>query len=330
MAWLCPTCREPIDAASLACAGGHQFHRADGVLVLLDDAFAQRLRPFLTTFQAARAADHKRLLDTSAYEALPSGPATTGQHEWRLRRYDLAIVNHLISRQRAVGSRQKGRLGGHGRLGATTLHPSQATVSSPLPTACCPLPTPPRVLDIGAWNGWLSHRLAARGHDVTAIDYFADAYDGLGAQRWYSTTWRAIQMDLADLAPLNQCYDVVIVNRCVQFFTDPAAAVAAAQRQVAPGGLLLLTGLQVFHDPRVKADAVARLRQTYAARYGHDLFLRPTRGYLDRTDTTRLHERGITMRPYPQLWLANLRARLDPTRPRHAYGVWHRLGPVPG
>src|SRR5262245_61072958 len=55
-----------------------------------------------------------------------------------------------------------------------------------------------RVLDVGAWNGWLSHRLVEQGHDVTGTDYFADEYDGLGARRWYCASWRTIQLDLAD------------------------------------------------------------------------------------------------------------------------------------
>jgi 2-polyprenyl-3-methyl-5-hydroxy-6-metoxy-1,4-benzoquinol methylase len=35
------------------------------------------------------------------------------------------------------------------------------------------------VLEVGSWNGWLSNRLAAPGHNVLATDYFSDKTNGL-------------------------------------------------------------------------------------------------------------------------------------------------------
>jgi 2-polyprenyl-3-methyl-5-hydroxy-6-metoxy-1,4-benzoquinol methylase len=282
---LCPNCREPVDPGSLACAGGHRFACEDGVLVLLQEEFGRQLRTFTAAFGATRAAENKRLLAVSSYEALPFDQ-TNGDADWRLgwrlRCYDLAVVLDL--------------LGGR---------------------------SDQQILDVGAWNGWLSHQLSARGHGVTAIDYFTDEYDGLGARKFYSTNWRAIQMDLAELSVLNRRYDVVIVNRCLQFFTDPIAYVGTARQQLAPGGLLILTGLQFFRDPRAKARGVAALRQAYLERYGFELFLKPTKGYLDFVDKQRLREQGVRLRPYPQLWLANIRSMISTTLPRHYYGVCH-------
>lgn len=178
-----------------------------------------------------------------------------------------------------------------------------------------------RILDIGAWNGWLSNRLAALGHTVTAIDYFADVFDGLGARAHYNTSWHAIQMDLLDLSLLQQRYDVVVINRCLQFFADPAGYAAAAAALLAPGGLLIITGLQLFRDPAPKAREVARLRRSYLERYGFELFLRPTKGYLDLHDLRRLRRQGIALWPYPQLLPANLKALLRPALPLHLFGV---------
>ena len=42
---------------------------------------------------------------------------------------------------------------------------------------------PIRVLDVGAGNSWLSHRLASFGHQVVAVDRLDDELDGLGAWR---------------------------------------------------------------------------------------------------------------------------------------------------
>lgn len=179
---------------------------------------------------------------------------------------------------------------------------------------------PQRVLDVGAWNGWLSHQLARRGHNVTAVDYFVDQFDGLGARQFYSSRWRAIQMDLTDLAVLDETFDIVILNRCVQFFADPVAYVAQARQRVALGGRLIVTGLPVFRDPRHKVVGVQALRQSLQE-HGLDFF-KPMKGYLDEGDEAGLRRLGLTLHPYPQLRLANLRARFDRQRPRHLYGVW--------
>jgi 2-polyprenyl-3-methyl-5-hydroxy-6-metoxy-1,4-benzoquinol methylase len=281
---LCPNCRESVDPGSLSCSRGHRFTCEDGVLVLLQEDFGRQLRAFTAAFKATRAAENRRLLAVPSYEALPFGQAASRDASWRLE-WQLRCYDLA-----AV----LGLLGKRSGL---------------------------QVLDVGAWNGWLSHQLAARGHDVTAIDYFTDEYDGLGAGKFYSTTWRAIQMDLLELPLLNRRYDVVILNRCLQFFTDPLAYVSIAKQQVASGGMLILTGLQFFRDPGAKARGVAALRRAFLERYGFELFLRPTKGYLDFIDKQRLQAQAIMLRPYPQLWLANLRSMISRTLPSHCYGV---------
>src|SRR4051812_41670551 len=109
---------------------GHGVKLQDGVLALMSDEFERHMRDFLPAFSQMRGADSKRLLDPIAYPQLPYGPGAAGHFEWRLRGYDLDVIQRLL----------------HSR-------------------------GPRRILDVGAWNGWLSHRLAAQGHSVTAIDY---------------------------------------------------------------------------------------------------------------------------------------------------------------
>jgi SAM-dependent methyltransferase len=285
MRLLCPNCRSAIDPDSRVCASGHRFAVEDGVLVLLADDFGRELRIFLSSFQPLRAASDKRLLDPAAYEQLPFIRSSVGdaqfQLEWRLRRYDLAIVLERLS-DRARRS----------------------------------------ILDIGAWNGWLSHQLAKRDHAVTAIEYFVDKYDGLGARQFYRTHWQAIQMDLADLSILDGCFDVIVVNRCLQFFTDPIAYVADLRQKLSASGMLIITGLQFFDDARHKAREVAEMLGAHRQRYGFDLFLRPSKGYLDAHDRRDLQALSVSLHGYPQLWRANLKASVIRTLPKHQYGVW--------
>lgn len=181
-----------------------------------------------------------------------------------------------------------------------------------------------RVLDLGAYNGWLSHHLAAWGHQVTAVEPFTDPYDGLGAAQFYAERWLSLQVDLRDLSVLADDYDLVVVNRCLAFFPDPAAALRQAQALVARGGRLVALGVQVFGDPRRKARQVAALEEAFQAQYGQSAYLWPTRGYLDRADQAALAGAGLRLRPQAELWGPDLKARLTPTLPRHYWGEWRR------
>lgn len=284
--YLCPDCRRELDPAELSCAEGHRFEEEDGVLVLLSRELAPRLDAFLEVVRDYRSREDKRILDEAAYERLPWGEAERGSFEWQVRCHDLEILRELLA----------------GRNRA-------------------------RVLDVGSYNGWLARDLSTAGHRVTAIDYFSDPYDGLGARRFYRRPqWRSIQLDLRDLSLLNRTYEVVVLNRCLQFFGDPTAYLDHVKTRVAPGGLVIATGLDLFRDPRRKLRAVAHRQAEFRERYGRDFFLHPTRGYLDLGDRRRLQAAGLEIRPYPQLRWVNLLSILRPTRPRFCYGVWEHPG----
>ena len=178
---------------------------------------------------------------------------------------------------------------------------------------------PKRILDVGAWNGWLSNHLAASGHQVTAADYFRDIYDGLEAKRFYEHEWEAVQMDLRDLSVLAEPFDVVVVNRCLQFFDDPPAYLAEARTVLRAGGLLILIGLGFYRSVERKAAEVAAFRR-HLQDHGLDEF-KPMKGYLDWEDRERIQEAGVELKLYPQLWRANLKARVRRSAPWYAYGL---------
>ncbi len=178
-------------------------------------------------------------------------------------------------------------------------------------------------LDVGSFNGWLSHRLSERGYVVTSVDHFDDENEGLRARKFYTRAdWISIQMDLRDLSLLDRVYDVVVLNRCLQFFADPIAYLRHARKRVAPGGVLVVTGLDFFRFPGRKRRAVERLRAKHRERHGRDLFLYPTRGWLDCGDRRDLRAAGLRIHQVPQLRRHNLLSRIRPDRPRFCYGVW--------
>jgi 2-polyprenyl-3-methyl-5-hydroxy-6-metoxy-1,4-benzoquinol methylase len=280
----CPICRSTIHPNSFTCERGHSFEQRDGVLSLLTPQFAAQLNAFAQAFAADRITQHYPALPHSAYAHLPFGDAVRNDPEWRSRQADLRAILTLLPKDK-----------------------------------------PLRILDVGAWNGWLSHQLAKHGHVVTAVSYFADAQDGLGARTFYpNPQWRAIQMDECELDLIQEQFDVVVLNRCVHFSPDTARQVQAAQARVAQGGLLFVTGLNIFKDP---SQCIARIQQrmnAFEQRHGISLFLRPTRGYLDWGDVAHFQKMGLHVKPIWSLWGALLKSIVWPTSPRPCYGVWRR------
>ncbi len=97
------------------------------------------------------------------------------------------------------------------------------------------------------------------GHKVTAVDFFNDAYDGLAAKKHYPANWKTIQMDLDDLSVLDFQYELIIINRCLQYFADPVSYVRAAQAKLSPTGMMILTGLQFLRDPTARKKGIEEL-----------------------------------------------------------------------
>ncbi|GAB4515905.1 MAG: hypothetical protein OHK0046_20130 [Anaerolineae bacterium] len=181
---------------------------------------------------------------------------------------------------------------------------------------------PGSLLEIGAWNGWLTHHLAQWGYSVTAIDYTAHPHDGLGARtRYDGRTWQAIQMNVADLRVLDSRYDVVVVNHGLHLFPDPVGYIAhIIAERLAPGGVLVMLGLTFFRDASMRRAQVAALAQTFEAAHGVPFFFHPTRAYLDFEDKARLQELGLNVMAHPAMRRANLKARVRPAAPAYFLG----------
>lgn len=280
---LCPTCFTKLaqTPAGYTCPANHHFQEKNGILPLLNPTFQQELTDFCAILQKDRAHHNKRLLDPTIYPQLPYLAAPP------------------------AGTKAEWRMRQY----------DLEIIKQHLPTQ------PHTILDIGAWNGWLSHHLTQWGHTVTALDYFDDPYDGLQAKQHYPLDWQAIQLDLTDLTPLNQQYHTIILNRCLAFMPDPAGYIHHVQQFLVPAGQLIATGLAIFHNPSQKQQQVTAYRQAYQQKHSRDIFLKPTKGYLDPTDKTTLQATHLTLHPYPQLRLANLKSHLRPTAPRYYYGL---------
>ena len=134
------------------------------------------------------------------------------------------------------------------------------------------LQKPLRVFDLGCGNGWLSHQLAIRGHDVYAVDVALDDTVGLGAAGVYVRLGPPFQRVWADLERLpvqSASVDAVVCNASLHYARDVRVSLRNIARVLRPGGFLAILNSPVHTRPtsaaRAQADFRARLRSLEAS-----------------------------------------------------------------
>ena len=152
-----------------------------------------------------------------------------------------------------------------------------------------------RVLDLGAGNGWLSHRLASAGHAVVALDTLDDDVDGLGATRVYATPFTAVQADFDALPFAPGQFDLVIFNGSLHYAPDADATIARARSMLAPGGLLVVMDSPLFQRDADGRAMVEEMVRHFERDYGLRDVVRPGAEYL----TFARLSAGMTMRYRP-------------------------------
>lgn len=180
-----------------------------------------------------------------------------------------------------------------------------------------------RVLEIGPYNGWLTHRMAKLGLDITAIDYFIDDLDGLKTKKYYLEEWKSIQMDIRDLAIIDASFDIILVNRCLQFFEDPVEYFGSLKGKISQNGMIILTGLQFFKNPQQKQKQLEMEKLNFKREHNFDFMLVPFKGYLEFEDKQKLSLQNVNLHPYSRLFANNLKSLIRPSLPRHYFGIYH-------
>jgi 2-polyprenyl-3-methyl-5-hydroxy-6-metoxy-1,4-benzoquinol methylase len=179
-----------------------------------------------------------------------------------------------------------------------------------------------RVLEIGAWNGWLSNRLALSGATVCAIDYFKDPYDGLAAKAHYpNSNWTTIQMDCEDLSILKPGFQFIVFNWHLMTCSEPWKVIDQAKQLLSSDGVLIILGFLATK----KTDAVEAHFKTLAEQFIVDyklpFGLRPFRGYFTPIDLFKLENEGFQTVPYHGI-KDTLKSILKPRIPRPYRAVY--------
>lgn len=180
------------------------------------------------------------------------------------------------------------------------------------------------VLDLGAGNGWLSWRLAARGHRCIAIDVRDDTIDGLGAAE---DLRRLVAFDCVvasfEALPLaGRSADLAVFNASLHYATDLAATMAETIRCLQPGGVIAVLDSPFYRNA---ADGGAMVREKRALAHAGRLLALDCIEYLTRERLERAS--GLAWRchrvRYP-LWyeLRPLAARLHGRRHPSRFDLW--------
>jgi 2-polyprenyl-3-methyl-5-hydroxy-6-metoxy-1,4-benzoquinol methylase len=290
----CPECGAEFAVSTPRCRicdrCGQRYERRDEIWRFLTEARAALFEPFIRQYRLVRAREGYRVSSPDYYRDLPHVAADHPHAaEWRIRR---ETYEHL---QRDVVHAAGRRL---------------------------------RVLDVGAGNGWLSHRLASQGHEVAAVDAIADSADGLGAARHYDARFLAVEASFDALPFAPGQFDLVVFNGSLHYACDVAATLRAAWRMLVRGGVLAVMDSPMFDDEASGEEMVGEMARRFETAYGIADVVRTGAGYLTFASlaeiATALGGRARFVRSRgPVTWRVGRQiARLRLGRAPAAFGLW--------
>ena len=236
----CPECGggAVTEGSDLICPSeGRRFEGEAGILMLLREERARELAPFLETYRRVRGAEGWR--GTAAYYRSLPFRDRSGRHRdvWRLR--------------------------------ARSFRAASSALDAHFGTARARL----KVLELGAGNGWLSWRLAQRGHDVLVTDISVDDEDGLGALALYGLGSSKGRLTRAraemEALPVEDAeFDLVIASGSLHYAEDPPRAISEAHRLLRAGGLLLVLDSPTFEEESAGREMVKRRDREHLLHFG--------------------------------------------------------------
>jgi SAM-dependent methyltransferase len=148
------------------------------------------------------------------------------------------------------------------------------------------------ILDLGAGNGWLSYRLALRGHRPVAIDLLDDPLDGLGAARHYCGAlpgeFPRIRAEFDNLPFADAQFDLAVFNASFHYSTDYRKTLQEVRRCLRwPGRVAILDSPIYRHWTQGELMREERARQ-FESRYGFRSDSVPSMEYLPTDILARL------------------------------------------
>jgi len=206
----------------------------------------QALRPerlahftrFLDDYQKVRAAEGRGSQKPEFYLTLPYGDIT-GHNSWqwkiRARTFE-CLTGEILPSCRSCGTQK------------------------------------PRILDLGAGNGWMSYRLALEGCHPVAADIVTNELDGLGAavhfERELCPLFPRIRAEMSSLPFADGQFDAVVFNASFHYAEDYHVVLSEALRCLTTGGMVVIADTPWYSSDESGRQMLAERRATFAKRFG--------------------------------------------------------------
>lgn len=290
----CPVCRGGLvseQEAVLKCPACEvSYPRIGGVWRMLPADRAVAYGKFAQEYETIRRAEGRGSMDPAYYRALPFADLSgLRSGEWVIRGRSFQALLDLVI---VPLERQEAR----------KLH----------------------ILDLGAGNGWLSNRLAQRGHQIAAVDLLTNTFDGLGAHRQYETRFLPMQAEFDRLPLGDGQVDLAIYNASFHYSTNYITTLGEALRVLSMDGQVVVLDTPVYHQPKSGAQMVRERQAQFLRQYGFPSDALPSKNFLTDEqvrklgDVLDLHWRevapGYGLRWALRPWMARLRRQREPAR----------------
>jgi SAM-dependent methyltransferase len=173
------------------------------------------------------------------------------------------------------------------------------------------------VLDLGAGNGWLCHRLAQLGHRAVAFDIRDDNVDGLGAAAGLSAgsggRFQCVAGSFDGLPFGDRCFDLAIFNASLHYATDLGLVLAEAVRVTRPGGAVAIVDSPFYASEREGERMIAEKKSYAASRFGAQADVLMSQAFIEFLTRPRLEKALPAL-----LW----------SHHRVHYPLWYELRPL--
>jgi SAM-dependent methyltransferase len=134
------------------------------------------------------------------------------------------------------------------------------------------MPSALTILDLGAGNGWLSHRLAGLGHKPVAVDLQTNSFDGLGATIHYRHSlpmlFPRFQAELDHLPFAEGQFDCAVFNASFHYSENYDRTLAEAIRCLRPGGTIVIADSPTYSRDEAGEQMLRERRNSFQKRFG--------------------------------------------------------------
>ena len=175
------------------------------------------------------------------------------------------------------------------------------------------------VLEISAWNGWLTKHLARQSQTLIAADYFTHTLDGIGNIESLQHNITALQCDVNAIGSAfkKDTFDLIVLNHCLAYTGNPTDFISGLVPLLKPDGKIISLGNSWYQNPKRKKKENENAAKRFREQYEMELYISPVKGFLDKNDVTLLRDIGFKIHPYPKRKLQNIYAQFHATAPKY-------------